>query len=235
MRRGVERHIRAFNAGAALHRAFIGDEFRPAVPVRGWRRLYRAGRLLFHCIAGSVRATNDPSSPIPVLSGAGGGVVDPAFFCSSTCEARGFEAIVYPGWRRYVEIGFSVESLVEHLAAQMAARVPEGPIRVIGMSPAPLSLTPRGSNCRRAGARSAASARLIPTRRARIHMARTKRASPSFHPLKSARPARTPFVASSSMTFALIALRVEMDKSAGDLGVRMEPSDFAVWLAPYRR
>jgi len=131
---GAERHIRVFNAGAALHRALIGDEFRPAVPVRGWRRLYRAGRLLFHCIAGSVRAMNDPSSPILVLSGAGGGVVDPAFFCSSTRETRRFETIVYPGWRRYAEIGFSVESLVEDLAAQMAARAPEGPIRVIGMS-----------------------------------------------------------------------------------------------------
>src|SRR5215468_6781322 len=42
--------------------------------------------------------------------------------------------IGYPGWRRYVEIGFSAEKLIEDLAAQMAIRAPEGPIRIIGIS-----------------------------------------------------------------------------------------------------
>lgn len=76
---------------------------------------------------------SDPSSPILILSGAGGGV-EPAFSRSSAPEAPRFEAIIYPGWRRYAEIGFSVEDLVEDLAAQIAERTREGPIRLIGMS-----------------------------------------------------------------------------------------------------
>jgi thioesterase domain-containing protein len=76
---------------------------------------------------------SDPSSPILILSGAGGGV-DPAFSGSNAPDAPRFEAIVYPGWRRYAEIGFSVEDLVEDLAAQIAARMREQPIRLIGMS-----------------------------------------------------------------------------------------------------
>ena len=68
-----------------------------------------------------------------VLSGAGG-VVEPAFLDSNAGETPRFEEVVYPGWRRYAEIGFSAERLVEELAAQMAARAPEGPIRLIGMS-----------------------------------------------------------------------------------------------------
>jgi thioesterase domain-containing protein len=67
------------------------------------------------------------------LGGAGGGV-DPAFSCSSSPETPRFEAVVYPGWRRYAEIGFSAERLVEDLAAQIAARTREGPIRLIGIS-----------------------------------------------------------------------------------------------------
>ncbi|MGC2223627.1 MAG: thioesterase domain-containing protein, partial [Methylocella sp.] len=75
----------------------------------------------------------DISSPILILSGAGSHV-DPAPSGSSAPEAPGFEAIFYPGWRRYAEIGFSVEGLVEDLAAQIAERTGERPIRLIGMS-----------------------------------------------------------------------------------------------------
>jgi thioesterase domain-containing protein len=74
---------------------------------------------------------NNPSLLTFVLSGAGG---DPAFFCSSAGGAVHFETIPYPGWRRYTEIGFSVEGLVKDLAAQIAARAGEEPIRLIGMS-----------------------------------------------------------------------------------------------------
>jgi thioesterase domain-containing protein len=77
---------------------------------------------------------NDRSSFTFILSGAGGGVVNPAFFCSSLEDPARFPAIGYPGWRRYVEIGFSADKLVEELAAQMAVRAPEGPIRIIGIS-----------------------------------------------------------------------------------------------------
>ena len=69
-----------------------------------------------------------------ILSGAGGGVIDPSFFCSSVEEEARFPTLGYPGWPRYVERGFSAEKLIKELASQLAARVPEGPIRIIGAS-----------------------------------------------------------------------------------------------------
>ena len=55
-------------------------------------------------------------------------------FCSSAGDAPQFPTIAYPGWRRYVERGFSAERLVEELSAKIAERVPDGPIRIIGLS-----------------------------------------------------------------------------------------------------
>ncbi len=69
-----------------------------------------------------------------VLSGAGGGVIDPTLFCSSIEEEAQFPTIGYPGWPRYVQRGFSAEMLIKELASQIALRVPEGPIRIIGAS-----------------------------------------------------------------------------------------------------
>jgi thioesterase domain-containing protein len=77
---------------------------------------------------------NDRSSPTLILSGAGGGAIDPAFFCSSAEDATRFQTIGYPGWRRYVDTGFSANKLIQDLAAQMAIRAPAGPIRIIGIS-----------------------------------------------------------------------------------------------------
>jgi thioesterase domain-containing protein len=74
------------------------------------------------------------SSVTVMLSGAGGGVIDPMLFCSSIHDATRFPTIGYPGWRRYVEKGFSAKTLVEELSTQIALRVPEGPIRIIGIS-----------------------------------------------------------------------------------------------------
>jgi len=73
-------------------------------------------------------------SPTLILSGAGGGAVSASFFCSSTEDAAGFQTIGYPGWRRYVETGFSVDQLIDDLTAEIAIRAPEGPIRIIGVS-----------------------------------------------------------------------------------------------------
>jgi thioesterase domain-containing protein len=84
---------------------------------------------------GSIRALNDRSFPTLILPGAGGDdAVNPAFFCSKAEHAARFQTIGYPGWRRYVETGFSADGLIEHLAAQIALRAPEGPIRIIGIS-----------------------------------------------------------------------------------------------------
>ena len=86
------------------------------------------------CGVGSIRAVNDRSFPTLILLGVGNNAVDPAFFCSSAEHAARFQTIRYPGWRRYVETGFSADKLIEHLAAQIALRAPEGPIRIIGIS-----------------------------------------------------------------------------------------------------
>jgi thioesterase domain-containing protein len=45
-----------------------------------------------------------------------------------------FEIIGYPDWRRCIADGFSAELLIEDLAAQIATKVPRGPIRIIGLS-----------------------------------------------------------------------------------------------------
>ncbi len=69
-----------------------------------------------------------------ILAGAGGGAIDPKLFCSTPDEAAQISAIFCPGWRRYVEEDFSAEKLVEELAAQIATRTTDGPIRIIGAS-----------------------------------------------------------------------------------------------------
>jgi hypothetical protein len=84
---------------------------------------------------GWIGAVTDRSSATLILPGAGGDVtVNPAFFCSNAEDAGGFQTIAYPGWRRYVEIGFSADKLIQHLAAQIALRAPDGPIRIVGIS-----------------------------------------------------------------------------------------------------
>jgi hypothetical protein len=78
---------------------------------------------------------NNRSPTTLILPGAGGDVaVNPAFFCSGPEDAPRFQTIGYPGWQRYVEIGFSADKLIRHLATQIALRAPEGPIRIIGIS-----------------------------------------------------------------------------------------------------
>lgn len=45
-----------------------------------------------------------------------------------------FETISYPGWQAYAANGFSAHALVEDLAAQIAAKAPQEPIRIVGFS-----------------------------------------------------------------------------------------------------
>jgi thioesterase domain-containing protein len=74
------------------------------------------------------------SVPIIVLSGAGGGSPDFDVFRYGEDDTTSFEAIGYPDWRRCVADGYSAEVLIEDLAAQIVAKVPRGPIRIIGLS-----------------------------------------------------------------------------------------------------
>jgi thioesterase domain-containing protein len=83
------------------------------------------------CVAGFEPMT-DPSFPVIVLSGAGGGT--PAMFRAGPPDTTHFETISYPGWSRYIVDGFSADVLIADLAAEIAARVPRGPIRIVGVS-----------------------------------------------------------------------------------------------------
>src|ERR1700687_5881579 len=74
------------------------------------------------------------SSPVIFLSGAGGGAPDLDVFRDGVDDTTRFEVIGYPGWRRYVADGFSAEGLIADLVEEIATRVPQGPIRIVGLS-----------------------------------------------------------------------------------------------------
>ena len=76
----------------------------------------------------------DSSSPVIFLSGAGGGAPDLHAFREGAEDMTRIEVIGYPGWERYVANGFSAEVLIADLATQIATRVPQGPIRIVGLS-----------------------------------------------------------------------------------------------------
>jgi thioesterase domain-containing protein len=76
----------------------------------------------------------DQSSPVIVLSGAGGGSLDPAIFRGRVDDVTRFETIGYPGWQHYVKNGFSADMLIEFIAAQIERSVRQGQIRIVGIS-----------------------------------------------------------------------------------------------------
>jgi len=78
--------------------------------------------------------TRDSYSFIYLTGGGGGGERDMAAFADGLGYPVRFETIRYPGWQRYLEEGFSTDTLVEELAAEIVRRVPAGPIRIMGMS-----------------------------------------------------------------------------------------------------
>jgi pimeloyl-ACP methyl ester carboxylesterase len=57
---------------------------------------------------------------------------------TSTCSERvprtRLGLISYPGWKRYASDGFSAEILIADLVNEITKRMPEGPIRIIGLS-----------------------------------------------------------------------------------------------------
>lgn len=69
------------------------------------------------------------------LPGAGGGGEgDLATLVAGLHYPVSFEPIHYPGWQRSIEDGFSAEVLLEELTAEIARRMPTGPISIMGMS-----------------------------------------------------------------------------------------------------
>jgi len=77
---------------------------------------------------------NDRPEPIVFLSGAGGGAPDLGVFKVASDDTTRFEVVAYPGWKRYVSDGFSMEALIADLADEIAARIPRGRIRIVGLS-----------------------------------------------------------------------------------------------------
>jgi thioesterase domain-containing protein len=74
------------------------------------------------------------TSSLVFLPGAGGGSLDLSVFGGPNDDTSQFQVISYPGWQRYTASGFSTDVLIDELAAQIAAKVPEGPIRIVGLS-----------------------------------------------------------------------------------------------------
>jgi thioesterase domain-containing protein len=72
--------------------------------------------------------------PVIYLAGAGGGVPDLRLLTAGQDPRVYFEAVAYPGWQYYVEQGFTAERLIDELAARIIARIPRGPIRIVGLS-----------------------------------------------------------------------------------------------------
>ena len=67
-----------------------------------------------------------------VLSGAGGGVPDLRAFVVTPAETTRFAPVVYPGWRRYADEGFSAQALVQELAEEIAGW--GGRVAILGVS-----------------------------------------------------------------------------------------------------
>jgi thioesterase domain-containing protein len=69
---------------------------------------------------------------IVVLSGAGGGVPDLRAFAATPSEVARFAPLVYPGWRRYADEGFSAQDLIRDLADEIAGW--GGRVAILGVS-----------------------------------------------------------------------------------------------------
>jgi thioesterase domain-containing protein len=76
----------------------------------------------------------DTSIQIIFLPGAGGKAPDLNAFQQGEEAVARFEVIGYPGWKRYVADYFSAETLIAEIAAQIAAKIPSGPVRIVGSS-----------------------------------------------------------------------------------------------------
>jgi thioesterase domain-containing protein len=116
-----------------LHRPCISDELRPA-SLCGGCRLHGTNRIGSFGGASFIERMTDLSSPIVFLSGVGGGAPDLNVFREGPEDRTRFEVVGYPGWKRYVSDGFSAEVLIFDLVEEIAARVPQGPIRITGLS-----------------------------------------------------------------------------------------------------
>jgi thioesterase domain-containing protein len=76
----------------------------------------------------------NPLPPVIVVPAASGAAPNLTGFRVGISDATRFETLAYPGWQRYVANGFSAEVLIADLAAQITMKVPQGKIRIVGVS-----------------------------------------------------------------------------------------------------
>jgi thioesterase domain-containing protein len=77
--------------------------------------------------------TDTPCSVI-FFPGAGGGAPDLDALREDTNDRTRFEVIHYPEWKNCMRKNFSADAMISCLAGQIAATVPQGPIRIVGNS-----------------------------------------------------------------------------------------------------
>ncbi len=78
--------------------------------------------------------TADLPLPVVVLAGAGGAAPNFEGFRTRLHQGLRFELVSYPGWQHYVAKDFSAEDLITDLMEKIIAKVPDGSIRIVGMS-----------------------------------------------------------------------------------------------------
>jgi thioesterase domain-containing protein len=72
--------------------------------------------------------------PVIFLPGAGGGDPDFSLWRLAPEDEQEFQAIAYPGWRRYIAPDFSAQALLTELTDEVERRVPTGHIVLLGLS-----------------------------------------------------------------------------------------------------
>jgi thioesterase domain-containing protein len=78
--------------------------------------------------------TADLTSPVVVLAGAGGAAPNFEGFRTRLHQGLRFELVSYPGWQQHVAKDFSAEDLITYLTENIITKVPDGSIRIVGMS-----------------------------------------------------------------------------------------------------
>lgn len=78
--------------------------------------------------------TADLPAPVVVLAGAGGGAPNFEGFRTRRHRDLRFELVSYPGWQQYASKDYSAEDLIRYLMEKIITKVPEGTIRIVGMS-----------------------------------------------------------------------------------------------------
>lgn len=74
------------------------------------------------------------SSPIIFFPGAGGEIPNLSCLIVANGDSLRFETLTYPSWPVYASKEFTIETLIAEFQAQIATKVPQGPIRIIGYS-----------------------------------------------------------------------------------------------------